>query len=212
MGYETTCRARVTDDQGTRDAECKVLLETDDLIVRGEARVKIPRASIQKVAARGGVVTVTSPIATVSLTLGAEAATVWRKKLEEPPKRLIDKLDVKPRAAVWIVGDVDETLMAQLAERTENVATGRSAKNMDVVFVEVDSEKQLDRLDRAAAAIADAGSIWAIHRKGAAGVLDTTIFARAKAIGLTYVKVVRVSDTHTGEKLVRPLALRAKRK
>jgi hypothetical protein len=66
------------------------LLETDELIVRGAARVRIPRSSIENVTARAGVVTVTSPTAVVSLTLGHEAALKWRKKLEEAPKRLID--------------------------------------------------------------------------------------------------------------------------
>ena len=40
MGYETKCRARVTDASGVREADATVLLETDDLIVRGDARVK----------------------------------------------------------------------------------------------------------------------------------------------------------------------------
>ena len=43
-GYETKCRARVDDRSGhVREADATVLLETDELVVRGEARVKIPR-------------------------------------------------------------------------------------------------------------------------------------------------------------------------
>ncbi|MEO7086954.1 MAG: hypothetical protein ABI442_21115 [Gemmatimonadaceae bacterium] len=212
MGYETTCRARVTDERGVRDAESKVLLETDELIVRGEARVKIPRASIQKVSTRAGVVTITSPTATVSLNLGADAAVVWKKKLEEPPKRLIDKLDVKSGASIWVIGDIDETLIAQLGERSANVCKGRTAKGVDAAFVSIETPEQLERIDRALAAITDAGSVWAIHRKGPTGVADTTIFAHATSLGLTYVKVARVSESHTAEKLVRPMAARAKGK
>jgi hypothetical protein len=40
------------------------------------------------------------------------------------------------------------------------------------------------------------------------GVRDTAIFAAAVAAGLTYTKVVRFSDTHTGEKLVIPRSAR----
>lgn len=79
-------------------------------------------------------------------------------------------------------------------------------------FVAVDTAAHLDRVDRATEAITDAGAIWVVHRKGSAGVADTTIFARAKSLGLTYVKVARVSDTHTAEKLVRPIASRGARK
>ena len=53
------------------------------------------------------------------------------------------------------------------------------------------------------------GAMWVVHRKGPTGVADTTIFGRAKALGLTYTKVARVSDTHTAEKLVRPVASRS---
>src|SRR4051812_14090806 len=122
MGYETKCRVRVDDGSGTiRQADAAtVLLETDELIVRGDARVKVPRASITRVASRAGVVTITSPAATVSLTLGDEVAARWRKKLEEVPKQLIDKLDVKPGMKVWLWHIDDAELVDQVNSRTVN--------------------------------------------------------------------------------------------
>lgn len=210
MGYETKCRARVDDGSGKiRDAESTVLLETDEVIVRGEARVRIPRRSIRRVAVRAGILTITSPVAVVSLTLGDDAAAKWRKKLEEPPKRLIDKLDVKPGAKVWLFGTHDDVLIAQLDERTDAIVRGNSASGCDAVFVSVESEKELDRIPRALKATGDSGAVWVVHPKGPSGVADTTIFAKAKALGLVYTKVARVSDTHTAEKLVRPRAGRA---
>jgi len=212
MGYEIRCKVRVEDATGSiRESEsATVLLETDDLIVRGEARVKIPRASITHVASRGGIVTVKSLTVTVSLTLSADAAVKWRKKLEEAPKRLIDKLDVKPGAKVWLSHISDDALTAQVKARAGEVASGRSASSRDVVFVQVDSDRELDRIDRAAKAIVDDGAIWVVHPKGKAGVADTTIFAKAKTLGLTYTKVARVSDTLSADKLVWPRASRGK--
>jgi hypothetical protein len=207
MGYETKCRTRVTDASGVREADATVLLETDDLVVRGEARIKVPRRSIQDVKARGNELTVISPNATVVMTLGADAAAKWAKKIQEPPKRLIDKLDVKPTAKVWLFGIDDETLIAQVNERA-TTTSGSSVTSCDVVFVGVESDKQLDRIDRATKALNDDGAIWVVHPKGSSGVQDTTIFARAKALGLTYTKVARVSEIHTAEKLVRPVANR----
>ena len=204
MGYETKCRARVDDRSGKiREAESTVLLETDELIIRGEARVKIPRASIERVAARAGILTITSPVATVSLSLGDDAANKWKKKLEEPPKRLIDKLDVKPGAKVWLYGTLDDDLVAQVAERTDSIVRGTSASGCDVVFVSVDSEKELDRIPRALKATVERGAIWVVHPKGPSGIADTTIFEKAKTLDLAYTKVARVSETHTAEKLVR---------
>jgi hypothetical protein len=209
MGYETKCRVRVDDRAGTiREAPATVLLETDELIVRGEARVRIPRSSIERVTARAGVVTITSPAAIVSLSLDEKSAATWRKKLEEPPKRLIDKLDVKPDMKVWLFRVGDEVLATQVAERTRNIVRGSSASNCDVVFVGVDTSAQLERIERALDAIVDRGAIWVVRPKGADGVADTAIFAKAKSLGLTYIKVARVSDTLTAEKLVRPLAAR----
>jgi len=210
MGYETKCRVRVDDRAGTvRDAQATVLLETDELIVRGDARVKIPRALIESVSARAGIVTISSPAAIVSLSLDEKSAAAWRKRLEEPPKRLIDKLDVKSDAKVWLLHVKDETLTAQVAERTTNVVRGSNASKCDVVFVGVETLADLGRIERALAGIHDAGAIWVIHPKGVNGVADTAIFAKAKTLGLTYVKVARVSETHTAEKLVRPVASRA---
>ncbi|MEP6496197.1 MAG: hypothetical protein ABJF01_26235 [bacterium] len=209
MGYETKCRARVTGaDNTVREADATVLLETDELIVRGEARIRIPRAAIQRMSVRAGVLTITSPVAVVALSLGDEAAAKWRKKIEEPPKRLIDKLDVTANAKVWLLGIEDRDLAAQVAERTSRLLSGRSASECDVVFVGVESPAQLDRIERALAATKADGAIWVVHRKGPTGVADTTIFDRAKRLGLTYTKVARVSDTHTAEKLVRPVATR----
>src|SRR5205085_10514374 len=125
----------------------------------------------------------------------------WLKKMQEPPKRLIDKLDVKPGAKIWLLGIDDETLISQLVERTTQVVRGNSATACDVVFVGVESERDLDRIGRAVNAMTDGGAIWVVHRKGPSGIPDTTIFAKAKSLGLTYTKVARVSDTHTAEKL-----------
>jgi len=209
MGYETKCHARVDDGSGTiREAnDATVLLETDDLVVRGVARVKISRTSIQRLTVRAGILAITAPNATLTLTLG-NAASTWRTKLAEPPKRLIDKLDVKPEARVWLFHAHEQTLIEQLRGRTANVLTTPTASGCDVVFVGVEQLGDLDRIDRAMAATRENGAVWVIHPKGKTGVANTAIFAKATAIGLKYVKVARVSQTHTAEKLVRPLASR----
>ena len=211
MGYETKCRVHVDDGSGKpRIAEGTVLLETDDLIVRGDARVKVPRRDIQDVSRRAGVVTITAPQATVKLTLGEPAATRWEEKLKEAPKRLIDKLDVKPNAKVWLLDVTEPELETQLAERTSEVSRGKSARERDVVFVGVERDAHLPRIERALNAMLDDGAIWVIHPKGRDGVADTSIFEKAKTLNLTYTKVARVSETHTAEKLVRPRASRGK--
>lgn len=211
MGYETKCRVHVDDGSGKpRTADATVLLETDELIVRGDARIKVPRRDIKSVSRRAGIVTVTAPIATVKLILGEPAATKWEQKLQEAPKRLIDKLDVRPNAKVWLLEIASPELEAQVAERTGDVSRAKSARDRDVVFVGVERNSHLARIERAMHGMLDDGAIWVIHPKGPNGVADTSIFEKAKALNLTYTKVARVSDTHTAEKLVRPRASREK--
>ncbi len=209
MGYETKCRVRVSDDRGSREADATVLLETDELVVRGEARTRVKRSDIQRVNRRAGVVTVTSPAGSIALSLGEPAAERWEKKLVDQPKPLIDKLDVRPGAAVLLIGEHDETMRAQLAARTPNVSRSANAKNRDVVFVYVGHIADMARIERGNAAMKDDGAIWVVHPKGPNGVADTSIFAKAKELGLTYTKVARISETLMAEKLVRPVASRA---
>lgn len=211
MGYETKCRVQVDDGSGkVRTADATVLLETDELVIRGEARIKVPRRDIMQVARRGGVVTITAPSTTVKLTLGEPAATKWEAKLKEAPKRLIDKLDVKPNAKVWLLDLAQPELESQIDDRTSNVTRDKSARECDVVFVGVERDSQISRIERALKGMSDGGAIWVIHPKGKEGVADVAIFEKAKALDLTYTKVARVSDTHTAEKLVRPRASRGR--
>lgn len=205
MGYETRCVATVRDADGmTREGEGAVLLETDELIVRGPARVRVPRSSIRDVRRDGDTLHVTHAAGSLSLPLGAGAAK-WEARIAAPPKSVIDKLDVKPGARVWVSGAVSDELRAGLAERTSELRVGgRAPAACDVIFLAVDGDAELARVAIVTPALAERGALWVIHPKGAGGVLDTAIFAAAKAAGLVATKVARISETHTGEKLVRP--------
>ncbi len=50
-------------------------------------------------------------------------------------RSLIDKLGVKPGAAVALLGITDETFLAQLRERTRDFAPLRVRKNLDFIFL-----------------------------------------------------------------------------
>ena len=191
-------------------------LETDELLFRGDklgaergVRLAIPLASIRSVSSSDGALRVRYEGGEATFALGAQADK-WAEKLRSP-KSLVDKLDVKPHARVWLWHLQDTALATQIARRAPATTSGRSAKDCDVVFVGVDSAEQLDRIDRAAAAIADAGAIWVVHPKGRSGVPDTAIFTRATSLGLTYTKVARISDTLSAEKLVCPRSARTGR-
>jgi hypothetical protein len=204
MGLETRCHARVRDvDGASREAEATVLLETDELIVRGPARVRVPRATITALHAADGTLTVTHARGTLALDLGP-AAEKWRARLAEAPKPLIEKLDVKPDAKVCVLGVDDADFLAALRARASAVTTSRRATGCDVVFLSVERDADLSRIASASAALAERGALWVVHPKGPDGVRDTAIFAAGTDAGLVATKVARWSATHTAEKLVRP--------
>lgn len=209
MGAEARCQLEV---DGTSH-EGKALLETDELLFRGDARgagrgfrLKIPLASIRSVSERDGALRVIFGAGDATFLLGNQAEK-WAQRIRSP-KSLVDKLDVKAGHSVSVVAIDDDGFLSMLRARATRVSVGRIAPRSDVIFLGAGNVAALSRLPKAAAAMARDGAIWVVHPKGADGLRDTEIFAEAKRLGLTYTKVARFSPTHTAEKLVIPKAKR----
>ena len=197
MGLEAKCVVRVGDasHQGT------ALLETDELVFRGPARIKIPFASITSLEASGGILTVIHAAGIARFELG-DAAENWANKIRSP-RSLLDKLGAKPGMTVSILGEFEVDFVRDLTERVAVVSHGRVRKGSDLVFFLVERSTQLARLSALESALAEGGAIWVVHPKGKGALRDTEIFAAGEPLGLTATKVVRFSEAHTGEKLVR---------
>ena len=209
MGAEARCQLEV--DGASHEG--KALLETDELLFRGDARgaqrgfrLKIPLASIRNVSERDGALRVTFSGGDATFLLGNQAEK-WAQRIRSP-KSLVDKLDVKAEHSVSVVAIDDEDFLATLRTRATRVSVGRLAPHSDIIFLGAENVAALSRLAKAVAAMARDGAIWVVHPKGADGLRDTEIFVEAKRLGLTYTKVARFSQTHTAEKLVIPKAKR----
>ena len=209
MGAEARCQLRL----GETVHEGKALLETDELLFRGDkrgaergVRLAIPLASIRGVSGTDGSLRVRYDGGDATFVLGAHAEK-WAEKIRSP-KSLIDKLDVKPEHTVSVVALDDTEFIESLRARAARVVVGRVAPKSSVIFLGAENVAALSRLEKAASAMARDGAIWVVHPKGAVGLRDTEIFAEAKRLGLTYTKVARFSATHTAEKLVIPKANR----
>src|SRR3954466_5140990 len=105
MGREAACTARIDG----KLAKGKALLETAEIVFRGEARFKIPFADLRAVEVAGGALTLRTSTTEVTLLLGAEAE-VWAAKIQNPPSRL-DKLGVKPGLRVSVAGTVEAAFL-----------------------------------------------------------------------------------------------------
>jgi len=200
MGSDARCTAHF----GGQRSDGKALLETDHLIFRGEFRLAIPRKAITEVDATDGTLRVTFPEGTARFELGP-AAVKWADKIRNPPS-LLDKLGVKAGMRVAVLGVHDESFLAQLADRTTEIARKTPKKDTAIIFFGADTVTDLARLTKLRGYLTPAGAIWVIHTKGkGAAFKDVDVFAAAKKAGLVDVKVASFSPTHTAEKLVVPV-------
>jgi len=201
VGNEALCRV----DYGGRSAEAKVLLETDELIVRGAIKLRIPFKEMERVAADGGALTFRWKGAEGRMAVGQQASK-WADKIRNP-KRVIDKIGVKAGQRVSIVGDVGDELTAEIENRSGDVS--RRVRNAsDLIFFAAAAREELPRLDRLRQSLASDGAIWVIRPKGTPAIADADVMAAGKAAGLVDVKVVRVSERLSGEKFVIPVTKR----
>lgn len=201
MGNEATCRVEI----GGQSAEAKALLETEELIVRGALRAKIPFREAKDVAAEDGVLRLRWNDRDVRIHVGRDAAK-WAEKIRNP-KSVLDKLGVKPGQRVAALGALDDGFLEELQTRGVDLSR-RLRRGSDIIFFAASRREELARLEKLRLALDPKGAVWVIRPKGIAAIGENDVMAQAKLAGLVDVKVVRFSDTHTAEKLVIPLARR----
>lgn len=203
MGREAECAVTYN---GTR-AVRKALLETDELVLRGEPRLVVKRADIKHAQADAGTLHVVWSDGEAKLALGPDAAK-WANDILNPKTR-IDKLGVKAGQRIALVGVKDGTLAAELEKAGATVSKAR--RELDAVFVQIDRPAGLSKIASAAKTIAADGAVWTLTPRGVDGLKDTDVMKAAKAAGLVDVKVVRFSETHSANKFVIPVAKRGAR-
>jgi hypothetical protein len=130
---------------------------------------------------------------------------------------LLDKLGVKPGVKVAIVNMDDDSFVALLRTRTQDIVKGKPSTPGDLVFFGAETPQDLSRIGEMKDWIEPNGAIWVIRTKGGRGALrDTDVIAAGLAAGFVDNKIARFSDTHGAMRLVfrlrdRPRALRQQR-
>jgi hypothetical protein len=201
MGAEFMCRGESWAGRG----EGKLLIETDELIFRGAFRLVIPFRSISAIEGTDGRLRVTTAQGNAAFEVGPAAAK-WAERIRSPKSRL-EKMGLKGDQIISVIGVGDPAFFEELAAAKIAVSKGRIRSQSQVVILGAEDRDDLDRLQTIEKkSLAPGGAIWVIHPKGVKTFRDIEIFAEAKRVGLIPIKVVRFSETHTGEKLVRPKA------
>jgi hypothetical protein len=193
---------------GRDSGEGKALLETDEVIFRGDFRARVPLREISRVDAKRGVLSLTWPGGTLSLDLG-DAAEKWAEAIRHP-KSVIEKLGVKPGMKVAVLAGFDAGFRRDVARALGAKPLARAAKGCDLVFVMCARPGDVARLGRFVPAIEPAGGVWTVYPKGRRELSEDTVRAAARRAGLVDVKVVRFSEALGALKLVIPKALRGR--
>lgn len=198
MGRELTCKATF---EG-RSSQGKLKLETDHILFRGDFRLKIDFKEARSVSVRGEQLVIRTKDGTGSFEIGALEAGRWAQAIKHPKSRA-DKLGVTPGMRASLLGVSDDDFARDLSKHGVD-ASRRKRKDSDMLFVAIDSPRDLAKLEGLEDQLTRDGAIWTISPKGCKDFNENDIYAAARALDLTDVKVVRFSDTHTANKFVIP--------
>lgn len=204
MGNELKCRARF----GKQQCEGKALLETSEIIFRGDFRLKIPFATIQSIKVTQGNLELRTADGLAVFELGP-AAEKWREKIAHPKSR-IEKLGIRDGAKVALIGfgKLDENFLRELDERTKAVSYDEVQPDTEWIFSKAETLKELAQLGKIAKAMRGATALWIVYPKGQLKITESSVLDAGRAAGLKDIKVVGFSATHTALKLVIPISQR----
>jgi len=188
---------------GKQQSEGKALLETSEILFRGDFRLKIPFSTIKSAKAVDGELRLETAEGLAVFQLGA-AAERWCNKILHPKSR-IEKLGVKPEARVSLLGEFDREFLHEVTGLTKSVSTGKVATDAEWVFFATDAKRDLAALPKIAKAIHGAAALWIAYPKGQKHVTENDVLAAGRKTGLKDVKVVGFSSTHTALKFVIPV-------
>lgn len=208
MGNEATCKVRF----GKQESQGKALLETNEVLFRGDFRLKIPFSSIKSAKTVDGELRLQTADGLASFQLGA-AAGKWLEKILHPKSR-IEKLGVKARTKVSLLGKFGGEFLREVRGRTHSVVRGETtsdskfisfAADSDCIFLATDSKEDFSPLSRIAKAMSGASALWIVYPKGQKHITENDVLAAGRRVGLKDVKVVGFSLTRTALKFVIPL-------
>jgi hypothetical protein len=202
MGNELKCTLRF----GKKVSEGKALLETSEVLFRGEFRLKIPFSSINSAKAVDGELRLQTADGLAVFELGP-VAEKWREKILHPKTRM-EKIGVKSGAKVSLLGSFDVNFLEELKSLPGTVTRDKIVPDSDMIFFAADSQKELSQVAKIVRSVKGATALWIVYPKGQKSITENEVLAAGRKTGLKDVKVVGFSSTHTALKFVIPLEKR----
>jgi len=202
MERELLCSVR----SGTKTVSGKALLETSEIVFRGDFRLNIPFASLKSATARDGELHLKWGDESAVFILG-EQAEKWAYNILHP-KSTAEKLGIKPGLVTSAIAIGDDNFVQVLRVQSASFSDSRTLRNSDLIFFGADKAAELARVTQLAPSLASAGALWIVYPKGRQEITELQVLKAGRTVGLVDVKVVSFSATHTALKFVKPKASR----
>jgi hypothetical protein len=202
MGSEIQCKVQF----GRKEASGRALLETSELIFRGEFKLKIPFASVKAVTAKEGALRVKTEEGVAVFHLGAPAEK-WREKILHPKSR-IEKLGVHAGTKISLNGKFGLEFLKELEQITKFVSGRNVLLDSEVIFFLAETKTDLARLSKISKSMQRTAALWIVYPKGQQTITEMDVLSGGRKLGLKDVKVVGFSATHTALKFVIPVSQR----
>ena len=158
MGLEAQCRCR----WGGGSGKVQVLLETHELIIRGELRRRFPIVELSEVRAEGHELCFKSAGDEFALDLGADRAGRWLKKIATPAPSLAKKLGVASSSKVLVIGPLEDAALREAL--AGGMAAGDEEARLSLAVVS--DEKALQHALHVHEVLPRGTPIWMVHGKG----------------------------------------------
>ncbi len=143
---------------GGKTAEAKILLESQEIILRGDITAKIPRTILTGSEVKGGRLIIAAGTQKLILDLGEEAAQKWHSILMKPPPSLASKLGISTAKRAFIFGQTSDTELLNAIKD----ATAKTVSEAHIVIAVLRDASDLPRMLKAAKGL----PIWCVYPKG----------------------------------------------
>jgi hypothetical protein len=196
MGREATCHC----EWGEQAAVAKVVLEAQQLVVRGAIRRRASLSSLAGVEVEGERLLFSVDEERVALHLGSEASQRWARAIATPPPSLAAKLGISSETRLLVIGMVQDVALKRVVDEA-GVASGRQ---VDHILACATDPAELELVLRRSRDYADKPPIWIVYPKGPkSGLSESMIRDTFRACGFIDVKVASISDKLTGLRFVK---------
>ncbi len=198
MGREIQCRVK----SSGKWFQGKALLETSEIIFRGEQRLKIPFEFLSSVEARNGELHLKWHGNSAAFELGQQAEK-WAHTILHP-KTTADKLGIKPELTVSALHLRGDATMQDARETVAAFSDKKPLVNSDMIFLGATTTSDLGGIAKLIPSLAASGALWVVYPKGRQDITELQVLNAGRAAGLVDIKVVSYSSTLTALKFVRP--------